>query len=100
MEEDFPAPRGVAKRPLVKYVMGGGFLLAVIALIWGPLALFALGNTVGEANLPFEVSVELKVGPYEPIYRMSSQSSKIFQYELKMEFFNEQQNVNFSFLVH
>lgn len=48
MEEDFPAPRGVAKRPLVKYVMGGGFLFVVIALIWGPLALFALGNTVGE----------------------------------------------------
>ncbi|XP_037048036.1 piezo-type mechanosensitive ion channel component isoform X2 [Bradysia coprophila] len=80
MEEDFPAPRGVAKRPLVKYVMGGGFLLVVIALIWGPLALFALGNTVGEANIPLEISVELKIGPYEPVYRMTAQSSKIFQF--------------------
>lgn len=86
MENDFPAPRGVSKRPLVKYVMGGGFLLAVIALIWGPLALFALGNTVGEYNVPLEVSVELKVGPYEPIYRMSSQSSKIFQYKFADSF--------------
>lgn len=79
MEKDFPSRRGVAKCSLVKHIMGGGFLLAVIALIWGPLALFALGNTVGEANVPLEVSLQLKVGPYEPIYRMSSQSSKIYQ---------------------
>lgn len=86
MEEDFPAPRGVAKRPLTKYIMGGAFLLAIIALIWGPLALFALGNTVGEKNVPTEVSVELQIGPYEPIYRMSAQSSKIFPYEFKDNF--------------
>lgn len=85
MEEDFPAPRGVPKKPLVKYIMGGGFLLAVIALIWGPLALFALGNTVGAPNPPLEVSVELKVGPYEPIYRMTAQSSKIFQYKMQRQ---------------
>lgn len=80
MEKDFPVTRGIAKRSLMKHIMGGGFLLAVIALIWGPLALFALGNTVGEANVPLEVSLELKIGPYEPIYRMSSQSSKIHQF--------------------
>lgn len=79
METDLPAPRGVAKGSLVKYIMGGGFLFAIIALVWGPLALFALGNTVGEPNVPLEVSVELRIGPYEPVYRMSAQSSQIHQ---------------------
>lgn len=79
LESDLPAPRGMAKGSLVKYIMGGGFLFAIIALVWGPLALFALGNTVGEPNNPYEVTVELKIGPYEPVYRMSAQSSQIYQ---------------------
>ena len=79
MEKDFPAPRGVAKGSFIKYVMGGGFLLVIILLVWGPLALFAFGNTVGEPNTPTEVSVELRIGPYEPVYRMSAQSSQIHQ---------------------
>lgn len=79
MEKDFPAPRGIAKGSTVKYLMGGGFLFAIIALVWGPLALFALGNTVGTPNTPLEVSVELRIGPYEPVYRMSAQSSQIHE---------------------
>lgn len=78
MEVDFPAARCGAKRSLEKYVMGG-FLLAVIDLIFGQLGLFARGNTVGEANVPLEVSLELKVGPCEPIFRMSSQFGIIYQ---------------------
>lgn len=77
MEKDFPAPRGQAKGSLTKYIMGGGFLIAIIALVWGPLALFALGNTVGESNVPNEIRVTLRIGPYEPIYIMSAQSSQI-----------------------
>lgn len=77
MEDEFPAPRGMAKGSFIKYIMGGGFLFAIIALVWGPLALFALGNTVGEPNIPLEVSVDLRIGPYEPVYRMSAQSSQI-----------------------
>lgn len=79
MEKDFPTPRGQAKKSFVKYMMGGGILIAVIALAWGPLALFALGNTVGESNIPYEVSASLRVGPYEPVYIMSAQSSQIHQ---------------------
>lgn len=67
----------MAKGITVKYIMGGGFLFAIISLVWGPLALFALGNTVGAPNTPLEVSMELRIGPYEPIYRMSAQSSHI-----------------------
>lgn len=80
MEEDFPAPRGIKKPYLVKYLMGGGMLIALIALIWFPLALFALGNTVGEPNPPYDVTVSLRIGPYEPVYSMSAQDSNIITF--------------------
>lgn len=79
MEKDFPSPRGHAKSSVTKYLMGGGFLCAIVALVWGPLALFALGNTVGEPNVPYEIKVSLRIGPYEPVYMMSAQSSQIHQ---------------------
>lgn len=79
MEKDFPSPRGQAKSSFTKYLMGGGFLCAIVALVWGPLALFALGNTVGEPNIPYEIKVSLRIGPYEPVYMMSAQSSQIHQ---------------------
>lgn len=79
MESDLPAPRGQKKGPVVKYMMGGGMILGIIAVIWFPLALFAFSNTVGEANIPFDVSVSLRLGPYEPVYAMSAQESDIFQ---------------------
>lgn len=79
MEKDFPTPRGQPKGSFSKYLMGGGFLIAIIALVWGPLALFALGNTVGQSNIPTEIRVSLRIGPYEPVYIMSAQSSQIHQ---------------------
>lgn len=59
--------------------MGGGMILGIIAVIWFPLALFAFSNTVGEPNLPYDVSVSLRIGPYEPVYAMSAQESDISQ---------------------
>lgn len=64
---------------MVKYMMGGGMILGVIAVIWFPMALFAFSNTVGEPNIPYDVSVSLRIGPYEPVYIMSAQDSDIFQ---------------------
>lgn len=66
-------PRGHAESSFSKYLTGGFFLIAIIALVWGPLALFALGNTVGKQNLPYEVRASLRIGPYEPVYSMSAQ---------------------------
>lgn len=83
MESDLPAPRGQKKGPVVKYLMGGGMILAIIAVIWFPLALFAFGNTVGEPNIPFDVSVSLRLGPYESVYAMSAQASDIVQMDTK-----------------
>lgn len=77
LEEDLPAPRGQKKGSLVKYLMGGGMMFGIILLIWFPLALFAFSNAVGEPNLPFDVSVTLRIGPYEPVYVMSAQDSNI-----------------------
>lgn len=58
--------------------MGGAVLAAIIGIIWFPLVFFSLGNAVGEANVPSDVTLEIRVGPYEPIYKMTAQSNSIF----------------------
>jgi hypothetical protein len=78
LESDLPAPRGQKKGAMVKYLMGGGMIFGIILVIWFPLALFAFSNTVGEPNLPYDLSVSLRIGPYEPVYVMSAQDSDIF----------------------
>lgn len=80
VESDFPQPRGVKKKQMSKYLVGGSILLLIIALIWFPLLLFALGSTVGTSNLPYDVSMKIQIGPYEPIYSMSAQGSSIIKY--------------------
>lgn len=70
-------PRGQSEGSFSKYLTGGFFLFAIIVLVWGPLALFALGNTVGKPNRPYEVRASLRIGPYEPVYSMTAQSSQI-----------------------
>ncbi|KAK9296007.1 hypothetical protein QLX08_009854 [Tetragonisca angustula] len=80
VEADFPQPRGVKKQQMSKYLVGGGALFFMIGLIWFPLLLFALGGTVGVSNLPYDVSMRIRIGPYEPIYSMSAQSSSIIEY--------------------
>ncbi|XP_043467298.1 piezo-type mechanosensitive ion channel component isoform X4 [Leptopilina heterotoma] len=80
VEEDFPQPRGQKKAQMSKYMVGGAGLFVIIGLVWFPLLFFALGRTVGVANLPYEVSMKIGVGAYEPIYTMSAQDASIFQY--------------------
>ncbi|XP_032683429.1 piezo-type mechanosensitive ion channel component isoform X2 [Odontomachus brunneus] len=80
VESDYPQPRGVKKKQLSKYLVGGGALFVIIGLIWFPLLLFALGSTVGESNLPYDVSMKVQIGPYEPIYSMSAQGNSIREY--------------------
>ncbi|XP_078033569.1 piezo type mechanosensitive ion channel component isoform X1 [Augochlora pura] len=80
LETDFPQPRGVKKKQFSKYLVGGGALFLIIGLIWFPLLLFALGGTVGDSNLPYDVSMKIRIGPYEPIYSMSAQTRSIVGY--------------------
>lgn len=77
-EDDLPVPRGQKRKPLVKYILGGLLVLSLIILIWFPLALFAFSSAVGEPNIPFDVTVSLRIGPYEPVYTMSAQDSNIY----------------------
>ncbi|XP_072762679.1 piezo-type mechanosensitive ion channel component isoform X7 [Anoplolepis gracilipes] len=80
VESDFPQPRGEKKKQMSKYLVGGSALFFIIGLIWFPLLLFALGSTVGTSNLPYDVSMKIRIGPYQPIYSMSAQGSSIIEY--------------------
>ncbi|XP_006609654.1 piezo-type mechanosensitive ion channel component [Apis dorsata] len=80
VETDFPQPRGEKKSQISKYLMGGAALFFMIGLIWFPLLLFALGGTVGISNLPYEVSMKIRIGSHEPIYSMSAQGQSIMEY--------------------
>lgn len=79
MEAEYPQPRGERKRPIIKYLMGGGLLFIIIGIIWFPLVFFALGSTVGEPNTPYEVDLNLRIGTYQPIFKMSAQNSTIYR---------------------
>ncbi|XP_066250610.1 piezo-type mechanosensitive ion channel component isoform X3 [Euwallacea similis] len=80
MEDEYPQPRGTKKGYLVKYLMGGGLLFGIIGIIWFPLVFFSLGKAVGESNGPYDVTLELRIGPYDPVYQMSAQSNALFAF--------------------
>lgn len=79
-ESEYPQPRGQSKPHLIKYIMGGAILGIIVAIIWFPLVFFSLGNAVGEPNIPYDVTLQLRIGPYEPVYQMSAQSNFIFAF--------------------
>lgn len=56
--------------------------MAIIGVIWFPLVLFALGNTVGQPNLPYDVTIHVRIGAFEPIYSMSAQNNSISRFVL------------------
>ncbi|KAK7789716.1 hypothetical protein R5R35_007290 [Gryllus longicercus] len=80
MEQEYPQPRGQKKAALVKYIMGGSFLFLIIGIIWFPLVIFALGNTVGMPNLPRDMSMTLSISSYPPLYSVSVQSPSITKF--------------------
>nr|XP_032529522.1 piezo-type mechanosensitive ion channel component-like [Danaus plexippus plexippus] len=80
VEDEFPQPRGAKKSATSKYLLGGGVLTFVIAIIWFPLVFFAFGNSVGQPNPPTDVTVKIRIGPFLPVYQMSAQSHNIDVY--------------------
>ncbi|XP_045471013.1 piezo-type mechanosensitive ion channel component isoform X4 [Harmonia axyridis] len=83
VEAEYPQPRGEKKKSFVKYFMGGAILLIIIGIIWFPLVFFSLGNAVGKPNIPFDVTLDLRIGPYDPVFQMSAQDNNIFQLNKK-----------------
>nr|CAD7452211.1 unnamed protein product [Timema tahoe] len=76
IELKYPQARGVKRRALFKYLMGGGAQIMIIAMIWLPLLVFALGRQVGKPNIPYEVSVSLSIDAYTPLYTMKAKYIK------------------------
>ncbi|CAL8113936.1 unnamed protein product [Orchesella dallaii] len=79
-EKEYPQGRGLPKQRMNKYTIGGSSLFSIIAIIWFPLVLFALGNTVGLPNRPLDVSLEISIGSYQPIYTMSAQRNALIPF--------------------
>ena len=77
VEKEYPQGRGMPKARWTKYAIGGSSLFIIIAIIWFPLVLFALGNTVGLPVPPRDVSVQLTIGSYQPIFTMSAQNTSL-----------------------
>jgi hypothetical protein len=65
-ESENPQPNGQEKKPLFKYLTGGGGLLLFTVIAWFPWIIFALGSTV---DLP-----SVDIGSL-PTYDMSVQSN-------------------------
>lgn len=76
---EYPQARGEKKASFHKYIVGGGCLVGIIAVIWFPLVLFALGNTVGKPNLPTEVTGTVRIGAFQPIYHYTAQNNSIYR---------------------
>ncbi|XP_017047868.2 piezo-type mechanosensitive ion channel component isoform X6 [Drosophila ficusphila] len=99
-ETDFPAMRAQKKASLSKLIMGGTVVLLIVICIWGPLCLFALGNAVGTSNVPYHVSLSIRIGPYDPIYTTNNYDS-IFEINSEMysqmtkAYINEKQALTF-----
>ncbi|CAM4812248.1 unnamed protein product [Rotaria magnacalcarata] len=72
-EKKYPTQRGVTRPKLTKYGVGGSLLTLLILLIWFPLLFFSFSSSFYQPNPPTEVNVEIKVGPYLPIYHMTAQ---------------------------
>ncbi|XP_052853103.1 piezo-type mechanosensitive ion channel component isoform X10 [Drosophila gunungcola] len=88
-ETDFPAMRAQKKASLSKLIMGGTVVLLIVICIWGPLCLFALGNAVGTSNVPYQVSLSIRIGPYDPIYTTNNYDSI---YEINPEMYSQMTN--------
>ncbi|KAI6200835.1 Piezo-type mechanosensitive ion channel component [Aphelenchoides besseyi] len=73
MEQNFPAPRGVPRGKIIKYLYGLPAILAVVLLVLSPLLAFSLLNRIGAPSKPQRVDLTIALEGYPPIYAMSAQ---------------------------
>uniref|UniRef100_A0A8R1EBV4 Piezo-type mechanosensitive ion channel component n=1 Tax=Caenorhabditis japonica TaxID=281687 RepID=A0A8R1EBV4_CAEJA len=72
-EAAYPAPRGVAKGKLVKYMMGFPIIIGVVVFIFSPLLLWSLLNQIGTISMPEKVTLRVAIEGYPPLYEMEAQ---------------------------
>ncbi|CAF0821922.1 unnamed protein product [Adineta steineri] len=80
-EEKYPTDRGVTRPKITKYGLGGSILILLILLIWFPLLFFSFSSSFYQPNPPKEVTVEIKLGGYLPIYQMTAQDFDLKEFK-------------------
>jgi len=74
----YPLPSSQKIPAKTKFMYGAGGLVTLFTIIWFPLVLFALGNTVGEPNIPTDMYAKVQISSYQSIY--DTYTSKVYRY--------------------
>jgi hypothetical protein len=98
-EERNPRTLGDKQPPITKFILGSVLILVLVIVLWFPLLWISLLNSSSVPNRPVEVSVELKVGGFEPLFSFTAQEQSLqaltsSQYSFLKSEFNTQGQKN------